>query len=643
MTRRASALAAAAALAVACSASPGFNPDAVSRRAEALKNGFARLGSDPLAAASAFADAGPGPLLERARVAAWFGALVRADASSEAWRRLLEAPPPAEMTPAVQAGLGRALLAEGRQEEAVAVLEVGFAAGSGDAAESLLTVADPELRRRVAERLAVSDPARLHRADPRLEREVLTSLPAEGWLGRSRSWRAAGRPEAARTELRRVRWHGADERARRLELARAELESGNPRATLRLVPASGRADRDELLVRAEGERRLGWSRTPGRGAAAAFRACLSVAERAGSTGVGTAADILVLECATEADRIDDAMAAWRRLATADWDPARRSWLGRRLGIALARAGRRGEALEVAAALPDQARCLELWAAGRGAEREETLRRLASAPVTDLYALWAREELGDPPPPALRALPDVGPQAAPASVRLLLDWGVPAEALAEWRRVADARGLTPGEALTAARLAAGSGRANQAIGWLRLAAPELGSVDMTAVPRDLVRAYLPLRWRSALTDAAREAGIPPWLVAGVARQESVFSEAVRSPAGAVGVLQLIPGTARLHARALGLGAPPDLTDPELNLRLGTRELAGLLRRFGALEPALAAYNAGEARVRRWWSAWPDRRRFTEAIPIPETYGYVRRVVYLAEAYREVWADAWPTGG
>jgi soluble lytic murein transglycosylase-like protein len=108
-----------------------------------------------------------------------------------------------------------------------------------------------------------------------------------------------------------------------------------------------------------------------------------------------------------------------------------------------------------------------------------------------------------------------------------------------------------------------------------------------------------------------------------------------------VLQLLPSTARGHARALGLGTRPDLTDPAVNIAIGARELAWLVRRFGELEPALAAYNAGETRVRRWWRRWPDREIFTESIPIPETYTYVRRVIFLADAYRRVHADAWRT--
>ena len=58
-------------------------------------------------------------------------------------------------------------------------------------------------------------------------------------------------------------------------------------------------------------------------------------------------------------------------------------------------------------------------------------------------------------------------------------------------------------------------------------------------------------------------------------------------------------------------------------------------------ALAAYNAGETRARRWQREEPNRLRFTEAIPIPETYNYVRRVRFLAEAYRVAYQNEWRT--
>ena len=210
---------------------------------------------------------------------------------------------------------------------------------------------------------------------------------------------------------------------------------------------------------------------------------------------------------------------------------------------------------------------------------------------------------------------------------------------EWRRYAEHHQPSPAEAVAAAELAESLGWRNESIRWLRRGVPELGGIDTLMAPGNAVRAYLPLDWIDGVKGAAREHGLAPWLLAGVARQESTFVPSARSGAGAVGLLQLMPGTAIGHARALGFAGPLDLTDPRLNLRLGARELADLVRRFGALEPALAAYNAGGSRVQRWWRRWNDPRGFTEAIPIPETYGYVRRVVFLADAYRQVYVRDW----
>jgi soluble lytic murein transglycosylase len=224
------------------------------------------------------------------------------------------------------------------------------------------------------------------------------------------------------------------------------------------------------------------------------------------------------------------------------------------------------------------------------------------------------------------------------VAWLLGHGEQDLALREWARLRRVQRPTPAEAITAADLAESLGRRHEAIGWLRAGIRELGGVDTMQAPGNAVRAYLPLPWPDELRSAASEVGLRPWIVAGVARQESTFIPSARSAAGATGLLQLMAGTAAGHARALGLGRP-DLTDPVVNLRLGARELAALIGRLGGLEPALAAYNAGESRVRRWSRTWPDVRVLSESIPIPETYGYVRRVVFLGDAYRLAWADVW----
>jgi soluble lytic murein transglycosylase len=270
-----------------------------------------------------------------------------------------------------------------------------------------------------------------------------------------------------------------------------------------------------------------------------------------------------------------------------------------------------------------------------------LEDLASAAYSDLYGRWSRELLGASKPVEGRLAFDVEVDDPPHDVAWLVDRDALDEAAAEWRRIRSRRGSRPSEGVAAAEFAMARGRSNEAIRWLRAAVPELGTVRMDRAPGNAVRGYLPLRWVGELQNAAHESGLDPWLVAGVARQESVFVAHARSPRGAIGVLQLIPGTAAGHGRALGLGGRPDLVDPEVNLRIGARELRRLLDRFGELEPALAAYNAGETRARRWWRRWPDSRRFTEAIPIPETYNYIRRVSYLAEAYRLVYQEEWRT--
>jgi soluble lytic murein transglycosylase len=309
-------------------------------------------------------------------------------------------------------------------------------------------------------------------------------------------------------------------------------------------------------------------------------------------------------------------------------------------VALAVAGgHREEVEQIAASLPDHERCLRFWAETGSAAPPPAQTDLTGPVFLDVYGLWQRETSGSPPQRRTALGPTVEPAPPPWEVAWLLEREATAEAAGEWRRIRTARGTTGSEGLAEADLAERRGRRNEAISVLREAFPDLGTVAMERAPGNAVLAYLPLPWSAEVRAAAAEFGIEPWLVAAVARQESGFVPHARSPRGAIGVMQLLPGTARGHALALGLGGRPDLEQPVLNLRLGSRELGRLLDAFGEVEPALAAYNAGESRVRRWWREAPDRFRFTEAIPIPETYGYVRRVRFLAEAYRVAYDHEW----
>ncbi len=631
----------------ACAERPQ-QPPPEAHRLEQLERALTLRDADPGAAARLLQEAGPGPVLERLRLEQWLAALERADAGIQEWQAALGATLPPDLEPRARFGLARRLAAEGRVVEAVALLESAPPPDRVAADLVLVELGEGPWRRPAAARLAVAAPGRLRRAAPELERSAKDGLDPESRLARSASWRAAGSPARAAAELEGERWRGELERRRRLELARAETAAGSPDRALRALKAVPAADAEAQLLRGEAYRRQGWQRSPRSAARGSFASCLDAARRA-VAAAGPARSIegaalqLVVECGSEAGRLDEAVDAWWRLERIGWTGDRREWVGRRLGVALALAGGdRRELARLAGSLPEQERCFAYWSAAAARSRTGELEALAGAVYPDLYGLWAREITGRPAPVSIPAAPDVDPAAPPWSVAWLLDRGLLDEAAAEWRRICTVRGTWPAEGLAEAALAERRGRPLDVVRVLRGAVPELGRVTMDLAPANALRGYLPLPWSAELEAAAAESGVEPWLLAGVARQESVFIARARSPAGAVGVMQLLPATARGHARALGFGAHPDLEQPELNIRIGARELRRLLDRFGAVEPALAAYNAGEGRVRRWLEEEPDRFRFTEAIPIPETYSYVRRVRSLAEAYRVFYAEQWRSG-
>jgi len=129
---------------------------------------------------------------------------------------------------------------------------------------------------------------------------------------------------------------------------------------------------------------------------------------------------------------------------------------------------------------------------------------------------------------------------------------------------------------------------------------------------------------------------------IVRQESAFNPRAVSHAGARGLMQLMPGTARLVARETEAAYQPRrLTDdPAYNARLGSTYLAWQIRDFdGYLPMAIAAYNAGPHRVKRWIEAHGDPRNGTvdavdwvERIPFSETRNYVQRVLEALQVYR-----------
>lgn len=154
-----------------------------------------------------------------------------------------------------------------------------------------------------------------------------------------------------------------------------------------------------------------------------------------------------------------------------------------------------------------------------------------------------------------------------------------------------------------------------------------------------RYYHPLHYESAIGESARANDLDPYLIAAVINSESSFDKDEVSRSGAIGLMQLMPNTAReVDPSALGEGAEEDaLRDPEKNIKLGTKYLAGLMRRYDDTATALAAYNAGSSNADRWASD-AGAEEIDESIKFPETRRYVRKVLEERSEYERLYPGA-----
>lgn len=134
------------------------------------------------------------------------------------------------------------------------------------------------------------------------------------------------------------------------------------------------------------------------------------------------------------------------------------------------------------------------------------------------------------------------------------------------------------------------------------------------------------------------GLSEGLIYGLIRAESGFSPAIKSPVGAIGLMQLMPATAKATAREKGAFNPQRLTVPEYNIKLGTRHFSDLMKSFnGEVIYSIAAYNAGSSAVNRWRknTAGLKMDEFIESIPYQETRDYVKKVYASAATYRQLY--------
>jgi soluble lytic murein transglycosylase len=150
-------------------------------------------------------------------------------------------------------------------------------------------------------------------------------------------------------------------------------------------------------------------------------------------------------------------------------------------------------------------------------------------------------------------------------------------------------------------------------------------------------YYPPAYFDMVKQLSARYHVPAALLLALVRAESSYDPSARSPAGAIGLTQLLPATARGMMKEVSAGS---LTDPALNLSLGARHLRDLLTRYqGDPLPALAAYNAGSTVVDRWLSERKgyDRILLIESIPYLETREYVKKIIAASDIYVRLYPD------
>ena len=178
--------------------------------------------------------------------------------------------------------------------------------------------------------------------------------------------------------------------------------------------------------------------------------------------------------------------------------------------------------------------------------------------------------------------------------------------------------------------------------LRVVRRHFASLAVTgaSLPPAFWQMLYPLGWREQLMEAAARHQLDPYLVAALVREESSYYPRAVSRAGARGLMQLMPATAKLVASSGAVSTyagSEELDEPGVNLLLGTKFLADLMREFNDPRIALAAYNAGPRRAKEWWAKRrsDDVEVWVEQIPYDETRQYVKRVMLSWDEYRRIY--------
>lgn len=288
------------------------------------------------------------------------------------------------------------------------------------------------------------------------------------------------------------------------------------------------------------------------------------------------------------------------------------------------------------------RRMQYWSArcyqklGKADAAGELGHDLSCANPSDLYAKFSAEwrvpcSSPDPPEPPENS-------GTFARVDELLRLRFYPEARREADRLAPSRGRELRRAVASFAL----GDFAAATAEVKIAYPQIGTVLEGQVPDQWRRLYYPIATGGIVEAAAREFGVDPSVFRAIVRQESAYNARAKSRAGAAGLTQLMPGTARLLSRTVlkKRFRAAFLYDPATNVRLGASYLRQLLDRFGNdVLMALAAYNAGPGRIGGFLRDHPDLSadQRLESLPASETRDYVRRVFLYSESYRELYPE------
>jgi len=333
--------------------------------------------------------------------------------------------------------------------------------------------------------------------------------------------------------------------------------------------------------------------------------------------------------------VTDEQARWRDDAIMRSNST--SLVERRVRMALGTGDRRGLNTWLAR-LPMEAKEKDEWRywqadllmdRGRDDEAKEILHTLMQQ--RGFYPMAAAQRLGeeytfriDKAPANANPALTQGPEMA--RVRELMYWNMDNTARSEWANLVTSR--TTDEKAQLARYAFDNH-------WWDL------SVQATIAGKlwDHLEERFPLAYKDLFDRYTSGKDIPQSYAMAIARQESAWNPKVRSPVGASGLMQIMPGTATHTVKMFnipGYSSPSQLLDPDTNINIGTSYLQYVYQQFGNNRIfSSAAYNAGPGRVRTWLgnsAGRIDAVAFVESIPFSETRGYVKNVLAYDAYYR-----------